>query len=91
MNMSIFGIFAGQARPLGGAGRGLRLGVDAAVDARDEIKFPGAALDLPSPKRREQDDEQQCKREERAALRRAAVQSRPPFPPALIGIMFELR
>lgn len=65
--------------------------MDALIDTRNKMKLPGTALDLPHAKAGEQDDEQQCKGEQRAALRRAAAQGRPPFPPVDIGIMFVLR
>ena len=64
--------------------------MDSAVDAGNEVELPGTALDLPYTKSREQDAEQQRKREKRDALRRPAGQGSA-FPPAAVGIMFELR
>ena len=69
-DMAIGGGLGGDARPVGGAGRKRRCGVDPGVDRGDQGELPAAPLDLPDAERDEQQGEQGQQGREEAALER---------------------
>jgi hypothetical protein len=50
-NATIFVITCIDAGPLGPVGGRHRIGLDALLDALDQVELPGAALDLPDTQR----------------------------------------